>query len=166
MWYVGAGSCFLLAVISHAFLCRLRWKSNRVLRFIMAGSLWGVVLLGYLAGQYGVSSEMLASLVLYAFVCELYIFVFASLPTSVTVALLLAVGSKQKTQAEIDAFLGDNLMVSMRLEGLLREGLLEGSPSQYVLTDKGKRLVHIFRLFQDFFGHSKVSYLAPRASKG
>ena len=166
MWFFRCLAMFGLAVILHAGLCRSLFRQNILTKFICAGILPGLLLIAWEGAVDQASLSRWAAALLYAFLCELYIFIFASIQTSVSLSLLMVLDGKQMTTEDIDHRFSGARMVRMRLEGLVREGFLaEEAGGRYVVTNRGKKFARVFRFFQDFFGHSKSPVLAPRASK-
>ena len=55
-------------------------------------------------------------------------------------------------------------MVDKRIDKLTQEGLLEARGQQRIVTDKGRKILTVFRNAQIFFGHQS-SIEAPRSSK-
>ena len=166
MWFYRCLAAFGLAMFLHAGLCRLPLKRNILTKFLLAGVPAGILLIGWERTAKEASLSVWAAVALYAFLCELYIFIFASIQTSVSLGLLMVLGGKRMTAREIDGRFSGAGMIRMRLDGLVREGFLtEISKGHYVLTAKGRKFARVFRFCQHFFGHSKSPLLAPRSSK-
>lgn len=165
MWLWEAVTGWMTVVVLHAVLCRLPIKANIVAKFLMAGIPLGLLLAYRQLDHTGLSVKSMAGLTLYAFICELYIFIFASVPASISISLLRTLHKKVMTQDEINQCLESRALFEWRLSGLEREGLLEKTSSVCRVTVKGKRLAGFFRALQKFFGHSRAPELAPRSSR-
>ena len=92
---------FLTAVGCHAALLRLPLRGDSVTKFALAGGLVGLVL-GLVVLALSPTLAGLAGLVLYAFVCEVYTFLFTLVGSSVSVQILLTLRGGPATAAELD----------------------------------------------------------------
>ncbi len=157
--------CFLAAVAGHALLVRTRLPGNSVAKFLAAGCPLGLALAVYLLAFHGLSVGACAALAAYAFACELYIFLFTMVTSSVSVKLLLSLRAGDLSAAEIDALYGSTGMVARRVERLLAVGLLEPDGGSYRVSPRGRRLVRTFAVLKRFFRHSPWP-AAPAAGPG
>jgi hypothetical protein len=134
MWLAYSALMLAIAVALHAAVSRLRPKGNRVIQFLACGACAGALLIVKLntAPELGRLASA-ASLATYAFLCELYIFVFTLVTSSVSVSLLFG-GS-----AEAFAPAGD--MVVKRVERMVGAGLVSREGVSLRLTNKGRWLV-------------------------
>ena len=89
MWLAYSVLMLAIAVALHAVISRLWPKGNRVIQFLACGACAGALLVVtlYTASELGRLAST-ASLATYAFLCELYIFVFTLVTSSVSVSLL------------------------------------------------------------------------------
>ena len=76
MWGVWVLIYFAVAIAGHAVLCRLPLRGNFVVKFLLVGGLLGVALGAHEVLSHGLAIEAWTALLLYAFACELYIFLF------------------------------------------------------------------------------------------
>ena len=152
-WFWQALAYFLAAVAGHAVYSRLRFGGNSVLKFFLSGGLAGLELMRRQAWEGGVAPESLAAVLCYAFLCELYLFCFTFVRSSVSMSILFALRQQELSEAEIDRLYSDASMVERRTQKLVREGCLSRGRSGYVLTAKGRIVVFFFRKLQAFFRH-------------
>lgn len=145
---------FAVTVAGHAVLCRLPLAGNIVMKFLIMGGLVGLALSGHETLVYGLAIETWTALLLYAFVCELYVFLFTLVSSSVSASLLLTLRAGSLTQAEIDRPYSSSSMVDGRVEKLLATRLLGMSLSGYVVTDEGRILLAALRTLRHFFRHT------------
>lgn len=139
--------CFLLGVGLHGIAARTRPTGNRVQQFLLSGMGAGAALIGYIALSPGISwPERLASVAAYAFACELYIFMFTFVTSSVSVSLLFG---KQDTSATPPA-----TMVAERLNTMVASGLLDRQADSFRLNPRSRRIVALYRSLRRFFNHS------------
>jgi DNA-binding HxlR family transcriptional regulator len=146
--YLGA------AVGAHAVACRLPLSGTSFGKFLGVGGALGLGLAGHLAAVYGAPVESLAALLVYAFVCELYIFMFTLVISSVSASILVTLDGSSLTEEEIGERLGGEAMLSLRIERLRAAGLLEATVTGYRVTDKGRRLLGAWRSLRRFFRHA------------
>lgn len=157
MWIVFWAFIYLfLAIGAHALLSRLKFVANSVIRFVLTGGILGLVLSVHMCAIYGLTLSSLASLVLYAFVCELYIFLFTLVMSGISARLLIILLTNPLTLEELEAVYNTTGMVEWRLKRLLLEGLLERGENQWRLSKKGLWLMQFFVSLKRFFGHENL----------
>ena len=136
MWLAYSFLMLAIAVTLHAVLSRYRPKGNRVLQFLACGACVGVLLVAKLNAAPALSRVASgASLVSYAFLCELYIFVFTLVTSSVSVSLLLG--------GSADLLSPTENMVVKRVERMVGAGLVASEGRSLRVTDKGRALVRV-----------------------
>ena len=97
---------------------------------------------------------MLAAGVLYAFLCELYLFALTFVLGSVSVWLLLVhLDPRLAGPAVAETTGGFAAMTSQRLDRMRQTGLLEFTSESYRLTPKGRMLLRGAQACRRFFGH-------------
>src|SRR6266511_2997788 len=159
MWFVGALVRLLIAIVWHSGLCRLPIRLTGVTRFLITGGLVGACLVWWLFNRYGLTApQTWAGAVVYAFCCELYVFLFTFAMSSVTANLIARLSRYDMTDSDIEKFYDSRHMVATRLARLVTVGLIEDLPSGLRLTTEGARMVRTFRWLRDFFGHPQPMY--------
>jgi len=153
MWAVAGLVCFALAVLAHLVSCRLPLPLNVLFKFVVVATPIGAVLTLVLATLYGLSVEAVASLLLYALACELYVFVFTFVSSSVSASTLMRLRTGGLTNDEIERLYSSEYMVESRFTKLLSSGLLRSENGDYALTPRGERLLHMFQELRSFFRH-------------
>jgi hypothetical protein len=153
MWAVAGLACFALAVLGHFMSCRVQLPLNVLFKFVVVGTPIGAVLALMLLAVYGLSIETVASLLLYALACELYVFVFTFVSSSVSASTLMRLRAGALTDEEIERHYSAEYMVESRFTKLLSSGLLRSDNGDYALTPRGERLLHLFRQLRSFFRH-------------
>ncbi|MBY0527544.1 MAG: hypothetical protein K2R98_29375 [Gemmataceae bacterium] len=137
------------AIVGHAIAMRLSGRGDSVTRFAMVGGFIGLGL-----SVHALFFDSLpcggAALVVYAFACELYVFLFTLVGTSVSVGILLKLANGPHSRSEIAALYDAPSMVRGRVERMRAVGLLgkDGFPSS-----QGKRLVALFLTLKRIFRH-------------
>src|SRR3981189_2928128 len=145
MWFVGALLGLAIAVAGHAVLGRAPEPLMVVPRFSITGGLVGACLVWWLLNWYGVTApQTWAGALVYAFCCELYLFLFTLAMSSVTAGLLCHLSQRDMTEKEIQKYFESREMVAARLDRLIAVGLIEERPSGLEVTPKGERLVRAF----------------------
>jgi hypothetical protein len=148
LWGVVA---FLAVVACHATLLRLPVRGDSVTKFALAGGLVGLVL-GMLVLAQSPTLVGLAGLVLYAFACEVYTFLFTLVGSSVSVQILLTLRGGPASATQIDAAYATAGMVEGRIAKLQAIGLLD--PATGKATERGRLVVRVFLALRRFFRHS------------
>jgi hypothetical protein len=145
---------FGLTVVLHAVVCRLPIGLSVVVKLVAVGGLVGLALAVLLAILVGVSIPTLAGLATFALACELYIFCFTLILSSVSAIWLrrLYRGSIE-TQALAEAY-SPAWMVDTRLERLADNGFLDRTEAGYRLTEKGRGLMETFKKLRRLFNHA------------
>lgn len=161
MWALLVAAYLGAAVLGHIALARLPVPLNFVARFVVPGAICGLVLAGHLYLLDGIATSTLAALFAYALLCELYIFTFTMISSSVSANLLLALRAGPRTLQSIDEEYNDRYMVTTRIEKLVASGLLMPTGKGYVVGPPGKRLLVTFGRLQRFFGFRPPSDVGP-----
>jgi hypothetical protein len=164
MWFAGAFVGLMIAIAGHAGLCRASMPLNVVTRFLIAGGLAGASLLWWLVDRYGMTApQTWAAALVYAFCCELYIFLFTFAMSSVTANLLGRLSRCGMTDADIEQLYDSRHMVATRLDRMIAVGLIKEDSAGLSLTAKGTRMVAVFRHLRELFGHPQPTYSFPTA---
>jgi hypothetical protein len=135
----------LIAIAGHAGLRRAAPRLGSVSGFVLVGCLVGAALGVTLFDHWGWRREAWAGLAAYAFACELYIFLFTLVSSSVSVAFLYRLRSGGLPAAD------GKIMVERRLERMVSGGILEKTAAGYRHTARGARLLRTYRCFRTFF---------------
>jgi hypothetical protein len=149
MEFVWAVAYFAAAVVLHALLSRLP-RGNPITKFLLVGGAAGIALIWHLFAT-GASLAALAAVLTYAFACELYLFLFTLVASSISVRMLLLLRDKSLSASEIQALYDTTGMVQRRLERLVAAGLLQQHFDHYQISDRGKRVVRIFTTLKRSF---------------
>lgn len=154
MWAVSAVSASLIALVLNSFAARFRFHDNAVVRFAAIGCGVGFILSAGLWPAYGVSMEIAAAILLFAFFCELYIFLFTLVLSSVSVNIMLRLRRGSISEPMLDEIYSGKAMIALRIDRLLQSGLLREVDSLIEATERGRRLASLFNRFRRLFGHS------------
>jgi hypothetical protein len=141
------------AFVLHAVWCRLAARPSVVVKFVLVGGVTGLALLAHLLSVEGLTHRTLAGLLVFALACELYIFLFTLILTSVSAIWLrrLYRGSiETSTLAEVYS---PAWMVESRLTRLVENGFLVPTDDGYRLTEKGRNLINTFTRLRAIFKH-------------
>lgn len=156
MWALLPSAAFLVAVIAHAILCRLPLRTDFVAKALLASVPVAGILAGLVHFRYGWQIETLASLLMYAFFIELYIFCFTLVSTSVSVSILLKVARHALSREEIEERYSDKSMMEGRVVKLVRAGFLDRQPDGFRVTGKARFVLAGFRILRFFFRHAEA----------
>jgi hypothetical protein len=151
VWLASALFALVASVTGQIVAARLQLGGGFVARFLLVGVGVGLVLAGSLVRAYGLGVEFWAGVFVYAFACELYVFLVTLVDSSISASLLLLLRRGSCSRAEIDRLSSSRVMVASRLEKLCLNGLLKPAANSYVLTPRGQRLLVLFRALRVFF---------------
>lgn len=165
MWLAHSVLSLVGAIVAHGLASRLL-PGNVVAKFIGVGAIIGLALAGYEFTVFGLAPESVAAVLLYAFGCELYIFLFTLVSNSVSVGLLLALRAGTMSVDELEQRYSSSYMVTSRLQKLTTNGFLRRDGDAYLLTAKARALLARFRTLRGFFGHSPAPELQLFAGPG
>jgi len=144
-----------VCIITHSIASRLPVlkNNNSVVLFIMIGSIFGLIYAALLYIMQGLTLCLLSNLLVYAFGCELYIFIFTMTIGSISANLLLRLRNHNLTIEEINRLYNSKKMVSDRIQRLISVELIAESDAGLFLSSKGERLARAFAWFRSFFRH-------------
>lgn len=151
-WLVIGGVGFVFAVLGQTLILRLRAIRNGMVAFLMAGVPSGLAVMALLFPRYP-EAYAVAGTLLYAFLCELWMFAFSSTFSSVAATLLLYLYSQPMGQAEIDRFYDNRVLIKRRIGWLIHIGAVRQAEGGLFPTAAGRRLAAVFDAFRGFFGH-------------
>jgi hypothetical protein len=147
-----AVTSFFLVVIIHMICARVFSSVNRVKSFVAAAALIGCGLAVVALCRTSLDIAI-SSLVLYAFLCELYLFAFTLALGSISANLLVRLRRGSLPLRRLNEHYSGELMTTIRLERLCQSGLLEGDSDGWILTPRGRRLAKVFAKLRRFFRH-------------
>lgn len=146
---------FLISVGLHAAAGRFGIISNSVLRFLAVGIAVGLILIVVLAGHYGpFSAELFGGALAYAFLCNLYIFLFTATLSSVSTNLLSRLASGPLVANEVAQLYSGTKMTAVRIKRLIDAGFLRAGPEGLALTARGARTVASYARLRRLFKHA------------
>jgi hypothetical protein len=96
---------------------------------------------------------VLAALLVYAFACELYIFIFTTSLASIGANILIALSKYPRDGIEAASICESRSMVSARLNRLVVAGFMKANDAPLTLTMKGEKLVRTTSAVREFFRH-------------
>jgi hypothetical protein len=143
---------YVAAVLGQAAMLRWHVLRNGMVAFLACGTPIGLVLAMALFHRYS-GTLAWAGTLLYAFLCEVWMFAFSSTFSSVSATLMLHLRARAMQRSEID-FLYDNRgMIQRRIGWLLQIGAAEERNSRLEPTRLGMRMAGAFNALRAFFGH-------------
>jgi hypothetical protein len=151
MWLILSAVAFMTSVVVHAVAMRLLERAGAVTAFVAIGAVIWVALIGYCAVVYGLTPAVLAATLTYAFLCELYIFLFTLVGNSVSFGLLTKLARRPLKPADIARFYRAEAMIARRFEQLERGNLITAGPAGFGLTARGEGIVRVFSLLHAMF---------------
>jgi hypothetical protein len=148
---------FLAAFALHAVWCRLASRPSVVVKFVVVGGITGLGLLGHLLTLEGATYRTVAGLLVFALACELYIFFFTLIITSVSAIWLRRLYRGPIQTATLAETYSPTWMVETRFARLVDNGFLVRDGDRYALTDKGVKLIGTFGRLRAIFKHERRS---------
>jgi hypothetical protein len=146
-------AAFILAVLLHGLVMRMPMPMDSVRRFLMVGAPLGLALVVFALTLFGFTVSGFAAILLYALLCELYMFCFTLVISSVSVTMMIMLRQGPIANAELASTYDTHEMVQLRVGRLIKTGLIERNGSRLAVTLKGKKLHRIFFVLRRFFGH-------------
>lgn len=146
-------SAFILAVLLHGLIMRAPMQMDSVRRFLMVGAPLGLALVVFALTRFGFTLNGFAAIFLYALLCELYMFCFTLVLSSVSVTMLIMLRQGPVTDSSLISIYAPDEMVQLRLGRLIKTGFIEQDGRRLAVTEKGAKLHRIFFALKRFFGH-------------
>ena len=146
-------AAFVLAVLLHGLAMRVPVRLDSVRRFLLIGMPLGVVLAAVSLARFGPTTPGVAAILLYALMCELYIFLFTLALSSVSATMLIMLRRGPVQASALASVYEPREMVTLRLDRLLKNGIVERVSGRLSVTEKGELLHRIFSGLRRFFRH-------------
>ena len=156
LWILAPLASFGLAVVLHGLAMRVPMRVDSVRRFLLVGFPVGAGLVVFSVATLGLTSHAFAQMALYACLCELYIFSFTLVLSSVSVTMLMMLRRGPVPLAALQATYDPRGMVRLRLERLVAQGLVVREGERFAVSTAGLRLHRAFRALGRFFRHEAL----------
>jgi len=156
MWILLPLVCFGLAVFLHGMAMRLPLRFDVVRRFLLVGIPMSGAVVVFSIATLGLTIHAFAAIFLYAFLCELYMFCFTLVISSVSVTMLIMLRRGVVEALVLTSTYDPRGMVTLRLDRLIKHGFIERKGERLVVTSRGMRLHQAFGALQRFFGHEPL----------
>jgi hypothetical protein len=143
------------AIAGHSILCR-RTSIPSLIAFLIAGTTCGLLLLAGMFFLHRSHDELIAALVTYAFVCELYLFAFTFATASISANSLALLKDGGVSVDRFHKLYTGIHMARVRLERSEQAGLIVRS-EVIQITPAGHRLSTLFHFARRFFDHDDVA---------
>ena len=141
----------MLAVLLHGLAMRAPLRLDSVRRFLLIGVPLGVALVAVSLARFGPTLPGIAAILLYALLCELYIFLFTLVLSSVSATILIMLRRGPVQPSALASVYEPREMVKLRLDRLLKNDLVERASGRLAVTEKGERLHRSFTGLRRFF---------------
>jgi MFS family permease len=143
--------CFAIVLLLHAIVTRLPPVRQTVPKLVVVGGVVGPGLAGWLVTTYGWSITTWAGLLLFALLCELYVFCFTLTMNSVSVRLLILLRNGPSRIDTLARHADRESLVERRIETLVANDFLAPGPRGPRLTPKGRQTLATFERLRAFF---------------
>lgn len=162
MWLLSPLVFFFIAIFIHALSRRFFPIFGAVSQFFVIGSLVGLFLIAFLGFYYGyILPNALTALLCYSLLCEVYIFLFSAVLSSISLNLLLRLERGGGTADSISQSFDGESMVVRRIDRMIQADLLQAQGTGAILSPKGKRIFGILTLLRKFFKHPQDNEYSP-----
>ncbi|PWU09367.1 MAG: hypothetical protein C5B47_03515 [Verrucomicrobia bacterium] len=159
-----AVAAFLTSVAGHLGAVKLWPRQNRVFSFLSCGFFVGGIFLAILLKMRS-SLEALEAAVIYAFACELYIFLFTFVIGSISVVILIQL-KEDGCLPEFQAETADDNFIGGRIQRMLELGILGKEGEHLRLTVRGRILLRAYKVLRSFFRHQGAYKEMPDRQRG
>lgn len=126
---------------------------NRIASFIAVAIPLGVALIAYLTATATTIDIVLSLTMLFALLCEIYVFLFTLTLGSISVNLLVLLKDGAMSLVQLRSIYEGDLMTRRRIERLQNTGLILRGKNGWVLTRRGEMVLCAFRQLRTFFLH-------------
>jgi hypothetical protein len=144
----------LAAVLVHAAWCRLPPALPSVLKCVIGAALVGIGLLAHVFVAYGPSTAMLAGVLVYGLLIELYLFMATLVFGSVSAIWLRRLWRGAACPDALRELYSPAWMVESRIERLESSGFVVQAGNGFRVTAKGLRMIQTFGRLRRFFRHA------------
>ena len=146
--------CFVVAVLAHTIWSRLAPGHSRLGSFLLIGAMAGFALAALLSSSATPLATLIAMLLTYMMLCELYVFCFTMVLGSVSANLLLRLRRRDLPLSNLHAEYSGAGMTALRVQRLVDAQLLASSDGHgWALTARGTRLARALSCLRHYFRH-------------
>lgn len=151
-WLGCAVGAFAFSVFVQSMTLHFTKLGNGMLAFLIAAVPLGLALMAVLLPAYPANPAW-AGILLYAFLCEAWMFVFTSTFSSVSANLVLHLRLRPMRRDEIDQLYDNRQMIRRRINWLGYIQATVENNGRLEPTPKGRKLAALFDALRAFFGH-------------
>jgi hypothetical protein len=153
MAILSALAVFVFAVLLHGLVMRAPMQIDSVRRFLMVGTPLGLALVAFALSRFGFTLHGFAAILLYALLCELYMFCFTLVLSSVSATMLIMLRTGPVATLVLASVYDPGEMVQLRLNRLLNNGFIDRVKGRLSVTAQGMKYHKAFTALRAFFGH-------------
>lgn len=153
MAIIFALAAFVFAVLLHGLVMRAPMRMDSVRRFLLVGAPLGLALVAFALTRFGFTLNSFAAILLYTLLCELYMFCFTLVLSSVSATMLIMLRDGPIATLALASVYDPDKMVQLRRDRLLRNGFLERAKGRIAVTAQGMKYHKAFKALRSFFGH-------------
>ncbi len=151
-WLGLAIVAFGLALVGQTVLIRYFRRRHAIVAFVFAGIPIGLVLMIVLFSVWP-SDRSISGTLLYAFLCELWMFILSVTFSSFAATLMMLLRRRPLTLDEINRLSDHRVIIQDRMTWLADIGAAVKHDGQLSPTGGGRKLAGIFNACRSFFGH-------------
>ena len=158
MWLALSLLGFALTVTLHTVFVRMRGRLTMVASFLCVGIPIGAVITAVAFRLFGISDQSVASVLVYAAFCEVYILLMTFAANSVSASLMIRLRRQPITADELVKSYSTRAMVERRIDQLCAGGFMMEARGQFQLLRRGKLLAQTFVIARSFFKHRSLDF--------
>ena len=143
---------FVLALVGQAVLVHQFKRRHAIVALVGIGVPIGLGLVALLFANYSIDRSIAGTL-LYAFACEVWMFILSVTFSSFAAKLMLLLRQRPLTLVEIDRLSDHRTIIQDRMNWLADIGAAIKQDGLLVPTGGGRRLTAAFAACRSFFGH-------------
>jgi hypothetical protein len=141
------------AILLHALVRRLPRSPGSVATFLTVATVCAIALAAHLIRKNGLTPETIAAATIYAFGCELYLFLSTFSLASISSNILAELFRQPLAETDLSERYTSDRMVRLRIARMIAAGLMAEDAGNLRLTRKGMRMVRVFERLGALFGH-------------
>jgi len=153
-WYYSTLIAFITTIAIHSVFCRYFILFDRVIKFIAVFIPIWICLATVLASKYGLFTlPTFTGILTYSFLCELYVFLFTMILSSISTNILYRLSNGQLSLDKAIDMYSSSDMVENRITRLIESGFLTKTGDKLLPTPKAVKLMYLFIVAKKIFKH-------------
>ena len=153
-------------ILVHSVICSLPGPGGTVARFIAVAALAAAVFAAFAIHAFGFTANTVSGLLVFAFCCELYLFLITLSFASVSANVLTRLLDGPLTTSALGRIYSGASMSASRVERLKRAELVTETEAGLTLSRRGRAIVSLMSAMRRLFGHEPTRERAHPTATG